>query len=87
MEFNRHVALGRITELTGSKSTIDTDVFLRTLGWNRSAQADLEALSADDLAPLESYAAGVNAYLAGKSGPDLSSGILNLSFNRRQYPD
>lgn len=72
MEFNRHTALGRITELTGSQSTLDIDTFLRTLGWNRSAQADLEALSAADLTPLENYSAGVNAYLAGKSGPDLA---------------
>jgi penicillin amidase len=72
MEFNRHTALGRITELTGSDSTLDIDIFLRTLGWHRSAQADLDALTAEEAAPLDYYAAGVNAYIAGKSGPDLA---------------
>jgi len=73
MEFNRHTGLGRISELTGkADSALRNDIFIRTVGWNRAAQADLEAAPPDSRKTLEDYAAGVNAYIAGKSGPDLA---------------
>ncbi|MFN8420099.1 MAG: penicillin acylase family protein [Anaerolineae bacterium] len=73
MEFNRHTALGRISELTGeSEAALNNDIFIRTVGWNRAAQADLDALDAESRTVLDDYTAGVNAYLAGKSGADLA---------------
>jgi penicillin amidase len=73
MEFNRHTALGRISELTGkNKTSNDYDAFIRTLGWNRASVVDLNAASAESRKVMEDYAAGVNAYLSGKSGPDLA---------------
>jgi penicillin G amidase len=73
MEFNRHTGLGRISELTGKNTAaLNNDRFIRTLGWNRAAQADLEVLPETSKTVLNDYAAGVNAYITGKSGPDLA---------------
>src|SRR5262249_43580306 len=73
MEFNRHTGLGRISELTGNNATaLSSDTFIRTLGWNRAAQADVDAAPADTLKVLNAYSDGVNGYIAGKSGPDLA---------------
>ena len=38
----------------------------------RAAQADVAAAPPDTLAILNDYSDGVNAYIAGKSGPDLA---------------
>lgn len=62
MEFWRHIGTGRLSEMLG-KTTLHQDRFIRTLGWNRAAQQDLEALGPEERAILEAYAAGVNAYL------------------------
>jgi penicillin G amidase len=62
MDTSRHIATGRTAELFGPDS-LPTDRFLRTLGWNRVAAAELELLDADTVAMLEAYAEGVNAYL------------------------
>jgi penicillin amidase len=68
MEINRRTAAARLSELFGD-STVDTDKFLRTLGIRRSAGRTLEHLSADVRRGLDAYAAGVNAFLATRSGP------------------
>ena len=62
MEFWRHIGTGRLSEMLG-KTTLNQDRFIRTLGWNRAAQQDLERLGPEERAILEAYAAGVNAYL------------------------
>ncbi|GBD08094.1 Acyl-homoserine lactone acylase QuiP [Candidatus Thermoflexus japonica] len=62
MEFWRHIGTGRLSEMLG-KTTLNQDRFIRTLGWHRAAQQDLEALGPEERAILEAYAAGVNAYL------------------------
>ena len=73
MEFNRHTGLGRISELTGrNTAALDNDIFIRTVGWNRAAARDLEVLGDETRRALESYSAGVNAYLEGRSGADLA---------------
>ncbi len=68
MEFYRRIATGTLSELLGSLSndTVETDILFRTLGLKRSAEAFLE----DDYDPdsevyqvLDSYCAGINAYL------------------------
>ena len=71
MDFWRHIGSGRLSEMFG-KSQLDTDTFLRTLGWARVAQQELDALPADELAVLQAYADGVNAYLADHKGAALS---------------
>ena len=64
MEMNRRIGSGRTAEILGP-AALDTDRFLRTIGVRRSAQANFDQLDSDTREVLESYAAGVNAYLAG----------------------
>jgi penicillin amidase len=71
MDFWRHIGSGRLAEMFG-KDQLDTDTFLRTLGWARVAQQELDVMSPDELALLQSYADGVNAYLADHKGVALS---------------
>lgn len=73
MEFQRHVGQGRISELTGRvESVLNTDKFIRTVGWRQAAENDLRALSPESRGVLEAYARGVNAYISGRSSSDLA---------------
>lgn len=63
MEMNRRVGAGRLAEILGP-AALDTDRFLRTLGVRRAAEANLAALDAQTRTLLDSYAEGVNAFLA-----------------------
>ena len=67
MEVFRHIGAGRISELFG-ESQLDTDRFIRTLGWRHAAERDLAALDATTVRALERYAAGVNAWLEQSRG-------------------
>ncbi len=71
MDFRRHVTSGRLSELFGA-SQLGTDTFIRTLGWRRTAEAELPLLSPDTRAYLQAYADGVNAYLGQHSGAGIS---------------
>jgi penicillin G amidase len=71
MDFWRHIGAGRLAEMFG-ESQLDTDRFLRTLGWARVAQQELNQADPDSLAILQAYADGVNAYLADHRGSALS---------------
>ncbi len=71
MDFWRHLSAGRLAEMFG-EGQLETDLFLRTLGWRRVAQLELEAADANTHSILEAYAAGVNAYLAEHQGSELS---------------
>ena len=62
MEFWRRISSGRLSELFG-KSTLETDKFMRTLGFHRIAEREFEQLSPNEKRYFESYAAGVNAYI------------------------
>ncbi len=63
MEFQRRVAQGRLAEFLGERA-YDTDRLMRTLGLARTAERVVARLDAETRAHLESYAAGVNAFLA-----------------------
>ena len=67
MEVFRHIGAGRVSELFG-ESQVDTDRFIRTLGWRKAAERDLAALDATTVRALERYAAGVNAWLEQSRG-------------------
>jgi penicillin amidase len=71
MDFWRHVGSGRLSEMFGS-AQLETDMFLRTLGWARVAEEELLLATEAELAVLGSYAEGVNAYLAQRQGSSLS---------------
>jgi penicillin G amidase len=70
MDFRRHVTAGRLSELFG-EDQVETDVFVRTLGWRRVAEQELPLLSPATRRYLEAYAEGVNGWLAGRSGGEL----------------
>ena len=71
MDFRRHLAAGRLSELFGV-SQLETDAYVRTLGWRRAAEQELTLLAPSTRRYLDAYAAGVNAYLAGRSAADIS---------------
>jgi penicillin amidase len=87
MEFFRHIGNGAIQELTGqSDSLTSTDVFIRTIGWRRSAERDLAALDEETTGYLQAFADGVNAYIGSRAPGDLAFeynvlGLTGVSFN------
>ena len=70
MDFRRHVTSGRLSELFG-EGQVETDVFLRTLGWRRVAQEELPLLDPDTRRYLQAYAQGVNAWVDSRAGGEL----------------
>ena len=79
MDFWRHIGSGRLSEMFG-KSQLDTDAFLRTLGWRQIAEQEFAVLDPESKAILLAYTDGVNAYLKDRSGTQLSLeyGVLGL---------
>jgi penicillin amidase len=79
MDFWRHIGSARLSEMFG-KSQVDTDAFLRTLGWRQIAEKEWENLPPESKDILNAYTDGVNSYLADHSGTSLSLeyGVLKL---------
>ena len=79
MDAWRHIGSGTLSEMFGS-AQIETDAFLRTLGWKQTAELEYASAEGDAKLMLDAYAEGVNAYLDGRSGTELSLeyGILKL---------
>ena len=79
MDFWRHIGSGRLSEMFGA-ATIETDMFLRTLGFDVIVSTEIKQLGGDAVASLQSYADGVNAYLAEHQSISISLeyGILGL---------
>jgi penicillin amidase len=67
MEFWRRIGSGRLSEILG-ESTLEQDRFIRTVGWHRAAQRDLEQMDEEVRSALEAYARGVNAYVSTHQG-------------------
>ncbi|ASW57618.1 penicillin acylase family protein [Plantactinospora sp. KBS50] len=65
MDFRRHVTAGRLAELFGP-SQLETDTYIRTLGWRRVAEQEWALISPDSRRYLTAYADGVNAYLVAQ---------------------
>lgn len=84
MDFRRHVTSGRVAEMFGS-SQVATDKFLRTLGWHDVAQQEVDALDDTTRGYYQAYADGVNAYLASRSGADLSLEYAVLGIQNPDY--
>jgi len=62
MEFWRRLGSGRLSELFGEK-LLETDKFLRTMGFYEGAEEQYEKYGAETRTYLEAYAEGVNAYI------------------------
>ena len=84
MDAWRHIGAGRMAEMFGD-GQLDTDRFLRTLGWARVAQKELETLDPTTKAYLQAYADGVNAYLADHQGSQLSLEYAVLGLINSDY--
>ncbi|MFE2882928.1 penicillin acylase family protein [Streptomyces sp. NPDC059272] len=86
MDVRRHMTSGRLSEMFG-KGQVKDDEFLRTLGWDRVAQKEYDTtLSASTKKYLQAYAKGVNAYLKGKDGKDISLEYAALGFENNYKP-
>ncbi|GAA3831380.1 penicillin acylase family protein [Streptomyces phyllanthi] len=87
MDVRRHMTAGRLSEMFG-EGQVDNDEFLRTLGWARVAKEEYDTkLSAATKKYLQAYAKGVNAYLAGKQGEEISLEYAALGFSNDYKPE
>jgi penicillin amidase len=84
MDFWRHTGKGRLSELFG-KSQIETDRFLRMMGWARVAQKEVDRLDETSLAILHAYCDGVNSFLADHQTSKLSLEHGILGFTNGKY--
>jgi penicillin amidase len=66
MDVRRHATAGRLAEMFG-KDALESDEYVRTMGWRRVAEKELAIVSPATRAALEAYADGVNAYLDSHS--------------------
>ncbi|MFB6813174.1 penicillin acylase family protein [Streptomyces sp. NPDC056347] len=86
MDVRRHMTAGRLSEMFGS-GQVETDAFLRTLGWRKVAQEEYDkVLSEDTKKNLQAYAEGVNAYLKGRDGKDISVEYAALGLTNDYKP-
>ncbi|MEO8273538.1 MAG: penicillin acylase family protein [Chloroflexota bacterium] len=80
MEISRRIGAGRLAELFG-KSQLETDTYIRTLGWRVAAERDLAAMSPESIAILQAYADGINAWIDEHNGnlstPFVVAGVLS----------
>ncbi len=84
MDFRRHVTAGRLSELLG-EATVETDMYVRAMGWRRVAQREFDLLAPATRRYLQAYSEGVNAYLAGKSATELSVEYTVLGLGGLDY--
>ncbi len=84
MDFRRHLTAGRLSEMFG-RDALETDEFVRTLGWRRVAEQELGLLSPDTRGYLDAFAAGVNAYLDDHDGGEISLEYAALGLGGLDY--
>jgi penicillin amidase len=84
MDLTRREVSGDLAELVGT-GRLGSDVQNRTIGLRRAAQRSADALSPSEMALLQAYADGVNAYLANNPLP-IEYGLLELTQARPWDP-
>lgn len=84
MDFRRHVTAGRLSEIFGP-DTLETDKFIRTMGWRRVAEQEWALLAPATRDALSAYAEGVNAYLAERSPSELAAEYAILGLTGLDY--
>nr|WP_249776820.1 penicillin acylase family protein [Leifsonia sp. C5G2] len=84
MDFRRHLTAGRLSEMFGER-LVDTDVFIRTLGWRKVAEEEVKLLDPTSLRYYRAYADGVNAYLKQRTGLGLSLEYAVLGLQNPSY--
>ncbi|PIE27180.1 MAG: penicillin acylase family protein [Micrococcales bacterium] len=79
MDYRRHLTAGRLSELVGAdEEALASDIAVRTMGWRRVAEEELQTLSPQSRQYLQSYADGVNAYIGDRSPSELSASYVAL---------
>ncbi|HEX4977928.1 MAG TPA: penicillin acylase family protein [Nocardioides sp.] len=84
MDVRRHITAGRLAELLG-EDALETDKFIRTMGWRRVAEEELSLLSPETTDYLEAFSAGVNSYLDAHSTTEMSLEYGVLALNGLDY--
>ena len=89
MDFRRHVTAGRLSEIFG-EDTLETDRFIRTMGWRRVAEQEWPLLEPATRAALTAYAEGVNAYIEDRSPSELAAeysilGLTGLDYTPEEW--
>ncbi len=67
MEFQRRVAAGRLSEVTGERA-LAIDKFIRTMGIPQAVAGTVARLAPETRAAYDAYAEGVNAFIATAGG-------------------
>jgi penicillin G amidase len=67
MEMNRRIGQGRLSEILG-KDALETDKFMRILGFYRQAEKTFSKLDSGTRDLLQAYADGFNSFLATRRG-------------------
>ena len=83
MDMMRRIGAGRLSEIIGP-ATLDFDRTMRTMGLYRLAGETYRRMPEEVRENLESYAAGVNAFLASRSGA-LPPEFLMLRYEPEQW--
>ncbi len=87
LEFLRRIGQARLAELFGT-ATLDTDKFVRTLGWYRVARREVASLAPETRALLDAYAAGVNRYVeTHRDSPPIEFLVLGVAWEPWQPAD
>lgn len=80
LQLLRATGQGRLSEMFGT-ATLDTDKFVRTVGWYRVARREVGILEPDTRAALDAYADGVNKYAdTHRDSPPLEFLILGVNW-------
>jgi penicillin amidase len=78
MEYQRRIGAGRLAEILGP-GVVETDRFLRTIGFRRAAESAWKSLSAPAQRKVEVYVRGINAFLASSSARPVEFRILRCA--------
>ena len=84
MDVRRHVTAGRLSELFG-EDTLETDKFIRTMGWRRVAEQEWALLDTETRDALTAYAEGVNAYLEQNGTTEIAVEYTILGLSGLDY--
>jgi penicillin amidase len=75
IEYQRRIGSGRLAEVLGRR-VVETDRFLRTIGFRRAAESAWRALAEGERHLIEVYTRGLNAYLATSSARPIEFRLL-----------
>jgi penicillin amidase len=84
MDVRRHATAGRLAEMFG-KDALESDEYVRTMGWRRVAEKELALVTPETRAALEAYADGVNAYLDSHSSSQIAVEYTVLNADGLHY--